>query len=111
MSTRVLTNITEIWNVPPEHQNEEYRIRTEVVIYFFDTSGTTPGENARGFVPGCLFDGSPIPLKAGQRVAIDGVIVPQRQQFVWDKTRIHILEENVGSKANRCPTWAKTPRN
>jgi hypothetical protein len=34
MSTRVLTNITEIWNVPPEHQNEEYRIRTEVVIYF-----------------------------------------------------------------------------
>ena len=42
---------------------------------------------------------SPIPLKAGQRVAIDGVIVPLRQQFVWDKTRIHILEENVELKA------------
>jgi hypothetical protein len=35
---------------------------------------------------------SPTPLKAGQRVAIDGVIVPLRQKFVWDKTKIHILE-------------------
>ena len=34
MNTRVLTNIAEIWTVPHEHREEEYRIRIEVVIYF-----------------------------------------------------------------------------
>jgi C4-dicarboxylate-specific signal transduction histidine kinase len=98
MSTRVLTNITEIWNVPPEHQNEEYRIRTEVVIYFADTIWDLVWGECQGNRTWMPLFGSPNPLKAGQRAAIDGVIVPQRQRFVWDKTRIHILEENVGLK-------------
>ena len=95
-STTVLTNITEIWTVPPEHRNEEYRIRTEVVIYYFDSSWNNAWGECLGIRTWMPISDSPIPLKAGQRVAVDGVIVPQRQAFVWDKTRIHILEENVG---------------
>ena len=99
MATRVLTNITEIWSVPPEQQNEEYRIRTEAVIYFIDTNWDNVWGECLGNCTWLPLSESPTPLKAGQRVAIDGVIVPLRQKFVWDKTKIRILEENAGLKA------------
>jgi signal transduction histidine kinase len=98
LSTRVLTNITEIWSVPLDHRNEEYRIRTEAVIYYIDTNWDNVWGECLGNYTWMPLSESPTPLKAGQRVAIDGVIVPQRQKFVWDKTRIHILEENAGLK-------------
>jgi signal transduction histidine kinase len=110
MATVVLTNINEIWNVPHEYRDEEYRIRTEVVIYYFDAEwGNASGEclGIPRWLP--IFD-SPIPLKAGQRVAIDGVIVPLRERFVWDKTRIHILEENVELKAEAVSDLDKKPQ-
>jgi signal transduction histidine kinase len=109
-STRVLTNINEIWNVPHEHAYEEYRIQTEVVIYYFDAEwGNSSGE-CLGVPQWLPIDKSPTPLKAGQRVAFDGVIIPGRQQFVWDKTRIRILEENAQLKAEPVSDPGKNPR-
>ena len=111
MATRILTNIAEIWGVPHEHSDEEYRIQTEMVIYFFDAEwGNASGEclGIPRWLP--VYD-SPIPLKAGQRIAIDGVIVPLREQFVWDKTKIRILEENVPLKAEPVSDLSKNPRN
>ena len=109
-ATVVLTNIDEIWNVPREHRNEEYRIRTEMVIYYFDAEwGNASGEclGISRWLP--VFD-SPMPLKAGQRIAIDGVIIPQRERFVWDKTRIRILEENVDLKAETVSDLSHNPQ-
>jgi signal transduction histidine kinase len=99
MSSKVLTNITDIWNLPPEFRNEEYRIRTEAVFYFVDTNWDNVWGECLGIRTWMPLGGSPTPFKAGQRVAIDGVIIPQQQKFVWDKTRIHILEENVQLQA------------
>jgi signal transduction histidine kinase len=110
MATQVLTNIAEIWNVPHEHRDEEYRIKTEILVYYFDAEwGNASGEclGVPRWLP--IFD-SPIPLKAGQRIAIDGVIVPQRERFVWDKTRIRILEENVPLKAEPVSDLSKDPQ-
>jgi signal transduction histidine kinase len=110
MPTVVLTNIAEIWNVPREHRDEEYRIQTEMVIYYFDAEwGNASGEclGIPRWLP--VFD-SPMPLKAGQRIAIDGVIVPQRERFVWDKTRIRILEENVELKAEPVSDLSHNPQ-
>jgi len=109
-ATQVLTNIGEIWSMPREHRDKEYRIRTELVIYYFDAEwGNASGEclGIPRWLP--VYD-SPIPLKAGQRVAIDGVIVPQRERFVWDKTRIRILEEDVGLKAEPVSDPSKNPQ-
>ena len=110
-STSVLTNINQMWTVPQEHAGEEFRIRTEMVIYYFDAEWGNASGECMGIPQWLPIDKSPIPLKAGQRVAIDGVIVPGRQQFVWDKTRIRILEENVPIKAEPVSDRAKTPRN
>jgi signal transduction histidine kinase len=110
MSTRVLTNIAEIWGVPHEHQGEEYRIRTEVVIYYIDPEWANASGECLGtprWLPLC---DSPIPLKAGQRVAIDGVIIPLRERLVWDKTKIRILEENVPLKAETVPDLSHNPQ-
>jgi signal transduction histidine kinase len=110
MANRILTNIAEIWSVPHEHRDEEYRIQTEVVVYYCDTEwGNASGEclGIPRWLP--IYD-SPIPLKAGQRVAIDGVIVPLRERFVWDKTRIRILEENVKLKAEPVTDLSHNPQ-
>ncbi len=109
-SSQVLTNLGEIWDVPREHQDKEYRIRTELVVYYFDAEwGNSSGEclGIPRWLP--IFD-CPVPLKAGQRVAIDGVIIPLRERFVWDKTRIRILEENMELKAEPVSDLSRNPR-
>ncbi len=93
----VLTNIVQLWTIPADQRTNEFRIRTEVLIYFIDPEwGNASGECEGNpqWLP--IFD-SPYPLKAGERVAIDGVIVPQRERFVWSKTRVRVLQENVPS--------------
>ena len=110
MATRILTNIAEIWGVPHEHSDEEYRIQTEVVIYYIDAEWGNASGECLGIPRWLPVDNSPIALKAGQRVAIDGVIVPLREQFVWNKTKIRILEENVPIKAEPVSDLSKNPQ-
>ncbi len=110
VANRVLTNIAEIWGVPHEHQDEEYRIQTEVLIYYFDAEWGNASGECMGIPRWLPVDNSPIALKAGQRVAIDGVIVPQREQFVWSKTKIRVLEENVPLKAEPVSDLGKNPQ-
>jgi len=110
VTARVLTNIIEIWGVPHEHQREEYRIRTEMVIYYFDAEWGNASGECQGIHSWLPIDNSPIALKAGQRVAIDGVIVPQREQFVWSKTKIRVIEENVPLKAEPVSDLGKNPQ-
>lgn len=109
-TARVLTNIAEIWGLPRAHADEEYRIQTEVLIYFVDAEwGNASGECLGTPIWLPVFD-SPIPLKAGQRLAIDGVIIPDRERFVWNKTRIRVLEENVPLKAEAVSDLSQNPR-
>ena len=109
-SDRVLTNIGEIWVMPYEQRDKEYRIQTEMVIYYFDAEWSNASGECLG-VPRWLpvYD-SPKPLKAGQRIAIDGVIIPRRERFVWSKTRIRILEENVALQAETVSDLGKNPQ-
>jgi signal transduction histidine kinase len=110
LTDRVLTNIGEIWTLPTDQRNREYRIQTEMVVYYFDAEwGNASGECAG--VPRWLpiYD-SPMSLKAGQRIAIDGVIIPQRERFVWSKTRIQILAENVKLKAEEVSDLSRNPK-
>ena len=110
VANQVLTNISEIWSMPREQRDKEYPIHTEMVIYFFDAEwGNASGEclGISRWLP--IFD-APTPLKAGQRIAIDGVIVPRRERFVWDKTRIRILEENVELKAEPVSDLSQNPK-
>jgi hypothetical protein len=94
----VLTNIKQIWDVSGEAAREPQRIKTEVVIYYCDPNWNCAWSECEGkvtFLP--IFD-SPVPLQAGQRVAIDGLALPFRQRFVWDKTSVQVREQGVQLK-------------
>jgi PAS domain S-box-containing protein len=95
MAAQVLTNINQIWSVPHDQANERYRIKTEVIVYFDDPEwGNASGEcdGSPCWLP--IFD-SPYRFKPGERVAIDGVVVPERQRFNWSETKIRILQEKA----------------
>ncbi len=92
---QVLTSIQQIWAVPHDRADKEYPIKTEFTVYFDDSEwGNASGEcdGRPSWLP--IFD-SPFPFKPGERVAIDGFIVPARERFVWSKTKIHVLQENI----------------
>ena len=91
----VLTNIMQIWDVTGEAAQHPQRIQTEVVIYYFDAEWSVVFGESRGrrtFIP--IAD-CPTPLKPGQRVAIDGMVIPASQRFLWDQTKIQVLAEGA----------------
>jgi signal transduction histidine kinase len=92
---RVLTNLTELWTLPREQKSLPQRIRTEVVIYYDDLEWNIAWGECEGTATFLPLGDSPTPLKAGQRVLVDGVILPQQQRFVWDKTRLQVLADGV----------------
>jgi signal transduction histidine kinase len=99
VADRVLTNIYEIWSLPREQKVLAHRIQTEVVVYFFDSEWNNAWGECQGQPAYLPIADCPIRLKAGQRVAIDGLIMPMRERFIWDKTQVRILEEAVERKA------------
>ena len=98
IADRVLTNLSEIWSVPPEHRAEPHRIRTEVVVYYFDSDWNAFWGECNGTPAWLPMLDSPFPLKTGQRVAIDGPFMQTQDRFIWDKTRVQILEEGISLK-------------
>ena len=82
-----------------EHNTEEYRIRVEAVIYYYDKEWSDAWGECAGKPIWLPILGSSVSFKAGQRIAIDGWIVPSSQRFVWDKTQVRILQEGVNTKA------------
>ncbi len=109
VSTRVLTNIYEIWEMPYERRSEAYPIKTEVVIYYFDAEWNNAWGECQGRPAWLPVADCPTLLKPGQRVAIDGVIVPIRERFVWDKTQVHVLEDAVELKAQTVSNLKENP--
>jgi hypothetical protein len=107
---RVLTNIAQIWSVPKEEQAKPHRIRTEMIIYYFDAEWNTAFGECQGQTTSLRIGDSPVPLKPGQRVAIDGVIIPQWARFSWDKTQIRIVEQDVPLKAEAVEGLGQNPQ-
>jgi signal transduction histidine kinase len=91
----VLTNFSGLWSVPPEQRSQPQHIQTEVVIYYFDADWNGSWGECQGIPSFLPLGDSPTPFKPGQRVRIDGQIVPLQERFVWDKTRVQIVEEGV----------------
>jgi signal transduction histidine kinase len=98
VGARVLTNIYEIWEMPQSLRNEAFRMETEMVIYYFDPEWRVAWGECCGRPSFLPIADSPTPLKAGQRIALDGVIVPTQEKFEWDKTRIRILAGSADTK-------------
>jgi signal transduction histidine kinase len=109
VESRVLTNIFEIWQLPQPDKSKLYPIKTEVVLYYIDPQWGSAWGECQGQPSYLPIADCPTPLKAGQRVAIDGVVSPQREKFVWEKTKVRVVEENAGLKPETVRNLADQP--
>ncbi|HYG34733.1 MAG TPA: hypothetical protein VEC99_08115, partial [Clostridia bacterium] len=93
--SRVLTNLAEIWMVPQASRSKAWRIRTEFVVYYSDPAwGCSWGEY--NGVPCYLPLGRSGPqFRAGQRIALDGLVVPEQMAVLWEHSRYQVLEEGL----------------
>jgi len=95
----VLTNITQIWEVPSHQRDLPYRIRTELTIYYHDPDWDVAWGECNGLATYLPLAGLKKRLLPGQRVALDGIIVPRAERPTWEQTRLSIVAENVELKA------------
>jgi len=110
MADRILTNIYDIWTMPSQQKNQPYRIRTEMLIYYSDSEWNNTWGECEGIPAYLPISDCPTPLKPGQRIAIDGVIVPIRERFIWDRTRVQILDDAVPLKPETIRNLKDNPR-
>jgi two-component system, cell cycle sensor histidine kinase and response regulator CckA len=95
IAPRILTNIYDIWELPRAERAEPHRMRTELTIYIFDSEWNNAWGECNGRPVWLPIADAPYPLHAGQRIAIDGIVIPLSQRFLWDQTEVKVLEENA----------------
>lgn len=105
----VLTNITQIWEVPSQQRDLPHRIRTEVTIYYHDPEWDVAWGECNGVPTYLPLAGLKKQLLPGQRVAIDGIIVPRAESPTWEQTRLSIVAENVELKAMAVTNLLENP--
>ena len=94
VSATLLTNLAQFWELPSDEKRATYRARLRILIYYCDPTWNVywgRSGDLDGFLP---FRGIPNQLKAGEEVEIDGLIVPTKEEFLWNQTSIKTLSES-----------------
>jgi len=94
ISETVITNLTQFWALPPAGKSLLHRIRVELLVYYCDTNWNVFWGRSGDLSTFLPFRGLPVPLKPGDKIFVDGLILPVNQEFLWDKTSVKILSES-----------------
>ena len=105
----VLTNVFEMWTLPAKARRQPHPIRTEVIVYYIDRDWNNAWGECLGRATWLPLGDSPVPFKPGQRLAIEGLILPVQERLLWDQTTIRVLEENAGVRAEPLTNWQADP--
>ena len=98
ISETVITNLVQMWALSAEEKSRPHPARMELLIYYCDPDWNVfwgRSDELNAFLP---LKGLPVPLQSGEKILIDGLILPVNQEFIWDKTSIKIL-----SRSNTLP--------
>ncbi len=90
----VITNMNAFWTIPPEEKSQVHRVRMDLLIYYCDTNWNVFWGNSDGLDTFLPLRGIPVSLKSGDKISLDGQVLPVNQEFVWDRTAIKILSES-----------------
>ena len=94
LSRTIITNLDQFWSLPPEQKNQLHRIQMELLIYYCQPAWSVFWGNSDGLDAFLPLRGLPISLKAGEKIFIDGQVLPVNQEFLWDRTAVKILSES-----------------
>jgi two-component system, cell cycle sensor histidine kinase and response regulator CckA len=89
-----ITNAQVFWGLDNSEKSKPQSVRFDVVVYYYDPLwqliwGEIEGRGS--FLP---VRGEPLPIKTGQRVVIEGVVVPSRG-ILRDEVTVTVLQENA----------------
>jgi hypothetical protein len=78
----------------PTERNQVQRIRVEVLIHYSDTNWNVYWGQADGLAAFLPLRGLSHALKFGDKILIDGWVLPVNQEFFWDRTSVTVLSES-----------------
>ena len=91
----LLTSFNQMWTLTGEVAQKPQHIRAEAVLLFYDADWMVAFGVCDGRFNYLPIATSKLPLRAGQRILLDGSVIPAREVFSWDKTQVKVLDENV----------------
>jgi PAS domain S-box-containing protein len=94
LSKLVITNMNELWTLPPDEKTQLHRIQMELLVYYCDPSWNVFWGNSDGLETFLPLRGIPVSLKVGDKILIDGQVLPVNEEVLWDKTSVKILSES-----------------
>jgi len=94
LSKLVITNMNELWTLPPDEKAQLHRIQMELLVYYCDPSWNVFWGNSDGLETFLPLRGIPVSLKVGDKILIDGQVLPVNEEVLWDKTSVKILSES-----------------
>lgn len=94
----ILTNVYQVWAVPRDERTVPHRIRTEIGIYYFDPEWQVAWGESYGLPVYLHVADSPTRMNPGERLLLDGWVLPGEERILWDRTRVTVLESNVTFK-------------
>jgi len=90
----VITNMAQLWTLPAEEKSQPRRARMELLVYYCDPKWNVFWGQSDGLDSFLPLRAVPVPLKSGEKILIDGLILPVNQEFLWDQTTVKILSDS-----------------
>ena len=87
-SDTVITNMAGLWRLSPAEKSRSHPIRMELLMYYCDTNWNVFWGRSDGLDTFIPLRGIPVALKTGEKIAIDGQIIPVNEEFLWERTSV-----------------------
>jgi signal transduction histidine kinase/CheY-like chemotaxis protein len=98
-SPSVITGPGDFWTLSDEEKQQVHRVRLELTVYYYDPGWNLLWVHTGGggaFLP--MQAGVPLPLKSGQRVLIEGTVIPAKG-FSGREVKVTVLADQAFPKA------------
>jgi hypothetical protein len=93
-NSAVLTSFEQIWHLSESEQRQWHRVRLEYVVYFYDPLWMALWGRCGEADSYLSLGAKTFPIKAGQRILVEGLMQPVRGMRVEDP-QVRVLAESV----------------
>jgi PAS domain S-box-containing protein len=90
-SPTLITNLAQFWEIPAEEKKLLHHARLKLLVYYCDPHWNVYWGRSDGLDTFLPLRGFPKEIRAGEEVAIDGLVVPVSEEFLWDRTSVKVL--------------------